>query len=422
MARHRRVRRRPAWSRGWVARGTSVLIGSSVAASMIAGLVLAVPASTPRVTPDPSIRTGRPLSHDVADVNLAWPAHGGAAVVVENAPWSTSALSLAAPRQNASAADIVPIASLTKMMTALVTLQALPLGRGERGPCLTISAHDVAHWRYDTETDQSNVKVAEGERLCEADLLTGLLIGSANNFADLLATMVSGSTDAFVAEMNREAALIAPHTTYVEPSGYEPGNVSTPLDQISVAQHLMAFPFAREVVARPRVTLPVAGVVESYTPFVGSHGVIGVKSGRTGPAGGCVVLAMRRSIRGHDVVVYSAVFSQFGGDVLAHAGAAGLALGTDALAHLEFRQLKVGQRVGSVTWGSQRVGLVVIRARPILSWRGDVLRLRFRVTARAHQQWRARTTIARVTINDVPYGELGVSSNVGTPSFWKAIW
>ncbi len=405
-----------------MARGASLLIGTTVAAAMIAGLTLAVPTSTPRVTLDATFTSRAVSSTSSSTLGLAWPTHGGAAVVVESAPWATSATSLALARQNASAENVVPIASLTKMMTALVTLQKLPLRLGERGPCLTISSQDVAHWLHDTQTGQSNVKVAVGERLCEADLLTGLLVRSANNFADLLAVMVSGSTDAFVAEMNREAALIAPHTTYVEPSGYDPGNVSTPLDQISVAQHLMAFHFARDVVALRHVTMPVAGVVESYTPFVGSHGVIGVKSGRTGPAGGCVVLAIRHWIHGHEVVVYAAVFSQFGGDVLAHAGEAGLALGNDALAHVQIHQLTVGQRVGTVTWGSQRVGLVVLRSTSILTWAGDRVHLHFRVTARQHQQWRAGTTIARVTMNHVPWGELGVSSDVGAPSFWKAIW
>lgn len=423
MARHRHVRRRPPWTRGWVARGASLLIGTTVASALIAGLVLATPTSSPRIVPGDAVRTGVRSSLVHFDAGrLAWPARGGAAVVIESAPWATAAVTLATPLENAEAEHVVPIASLTKMMTALVTLNKLPLRPGQRGPCLTISPQDVANWQYDTHSDQSNVKVAVGEELCESDLLTGLLVRSANNFADLLATMVSGSIPAFVAEMNREASFIAPHTTYVEPSGYDPGNVSTPLDQISVAQHLMAYDFAREAVSHREVAIPVAGVVHSYTPFVGTHGVIGVKSGRTGSAGGCVVLAIRQKIDGQTVVVYSAAFSQFGGDVLAKAGTAGVSLGTDALAHLQIDELRVGQHVGSVTWGSTRASLVVLRTTPIVNWRGQRQFVHFHVVARPQQQWRRGAVIARVSVDGVPYADLGVSTDVGTPSFWKAIW
>ncbi len=163
---------------------------------------------------------------------LDWPSQGSAALVIPSVGVSVSTND-----------DVVPIASLTKMMTAYVTLQRLPLAADATGPCVTINDADLATYEHMNATGQSSVKVALGEVLCERDLLNGLLVHSANNYAMLLAVMVGGTLPNFVGLMNQTAGQLGlTHTHYVEPSGYKPGSVSTALEQGELAADLMASP------------------------------------------------------------------------------------------------------------------------------------------------------------------------------------
>ena len=102
----------------------------------------------------------------------------------------------------------MPVASLTKMMTAYLVLTDHPLSATEQGPSFTMTAADVADWDNAVDTDQSNVEVALGEVLTERQLLEGLLVHSANNFADILAEWDAGSMAAFVTKMNATALTL----------------------------------------------------------------------------------------------------------------------------------------------------------------------------------------------------------------------
>ena len=211
-------------------------------------------------------------------------------------------------------------------------------------------------------TGQSSVKVALDEVLCERDLLNGLLVNSANNYAVLLSVMVGGSMSNFVDLMNQTAAQLGlTHTHYEEPSGYKPGSVSTALEQGELAVDLMASPVAREIVDQTSVTLPVAGTVSTYTPFLGDDGVIGVKSGRTTQAGGCVVLAMQFERGTTPEVLYSVVLGQRGGDLLGPAGTAALALGDSARANEVDLVYAAGVPVATVGWGRDTTPVVLTR-------------------------------------------------------------
>lgn len=271
---------------------------------------------------------------------IAWPKSGSAALIVPS-------LGVTLSHNN----SLLPIASLTKMMTAYVVLKKLPLSIGETGPCLTVSATDVATYHAMIQSDQSNALVSVGEQLCEFDLLDGLLVHSANNYSVLLANMVAGSSANFVALMNQTAASMGfVGTHYVDPSGYDPGSVSTALDQGLLAAQLMKSPLVRSIVAQTSVTLPVAGTVGSYTPYVGVDHVIGVKSGRTLAAGGCDVMAMQFLDGAQLHTAYAVVLDQRGGNLLGPAGDAALALAQSAVAGERTLSLAKGDVVGRIGW------------------------------------------------------------------------
>ncbi len=236
---------------------------------------------------------------------LPWPATGQAAVAVP-------ALGFAA---QSGPEQPVPIASLTKLTTAVVVLRDHPMPVGGPGPTVTMTAADVAAYDRDLAGDQSTVPVSVGERLTEWQLLEALLTQSANNVAYALAVWDAGTQAAFVAKMNALASSLSlTGSHFVDASGVAPGSVSTAADTLKVAAAGMAIPAFRAVVAMPAVTLPLLGRAANLVPEVGTRvdgvPVVGVKSGFTSEAGGCLVLAARVAVGGRTVTVLAAVLGQ----------------------------------------------------------------------------------------------------------------
>ena len=77
----------------------------------------------------------------------------------------------------------MPIASLTKMTTALVVLRDHPLAPGANGPAITITAADVAEYDNELHNDESTIPIQVGEMLTERQMLEALLTQSANDIA-----------------------------------------------------------------------------------------------------------------------------------------------------------------------------------------------------------------------------------------------
>ena len=289
---------------------------------------------------------------------LAWPSIGSGALAIP-------ALGVLQGHNN----SIVPIASLTKMMTAWVVLQRLPLASGATGPCLVVTPDEVVAYQLEKAAGQSSALVAAGEQICEFDLLNGLLVHSAGNYAELLAILVSGSISSFVAQMNIGALTLGlVNTHYDDVSGFSPLSVSTAIDQAKLAVIVMRSPLVRAIVRQATVTLPVAGTVNSFTPLVGFDNVVGVKSGRTDAAGGCDVLAMTFDQSGVTRIIYAVVLGQRGGDLLTPAGQAALALARSALANRLLTVYVKGSVVGRIGWGPNTVAFGFARTSIVTVW------------------------------------------------------
>ncbi len=242
--------------------------------------------------------------------DVAWPAGVHAAIGVPSA----GILVTSGPQAPA------PIASLTKIMTAYLVLQEHPLAPSAAGPEITMDAADVADAAADAVNDDTSVPITVGEQLSERQLLEGLLVHSANDFADALARWDAGSVPRFVAAMNAEAKLLGMTAThYADPSGISAGSVSTAADQLRLAERALTVPAFAAIDDEPVVTLPLAGTLPNYVSAVGRDGIVGVKSGFTQAAGGCLVLAADRMVGGRPVLVLAAVTGQGGYDALGQA-------------------------------------------------------------------------------------------------------
>jgi D-alanyl-D-alanine carboxypeptidase (penicillin-binding protein 5/6) len=190
-----------------------------------------------------------------------------------------------------------PIASTTKLMTALLTLERAKLG--QRYPTSS----------YRPSPAESVIGLVPGERLTVRDLLRGLLVYSGNDAAMALASGVSGSEGPFVRAMNRRARQLGlTHTYYTNPVGLDTGgNHSSAHDLVRLAVVLRTNAFFRRTVDSPAVTLHSGSHVRHFlnrNDLVRRYPwVDGVKTGHTGLAGYVLVGAARR----HGVQVVSAV-------------------------------------------------------------------------------------------------------------------
>jgi D-alanyl-D-alanine carboxypeptidase (penicillin-binding protein 5/6) len=169
------------------------------------------------------------------------------------------------------------IASITKLMTALVTLE-----RAELGEVVTVPSRAAA-------LGGSTAFLRAGERLTVADLLRAMLVRSANDAAEALALHVGqGSEPRFVAAMNAKArALGLTDTHYANPHGLDvPGHVSSARDTTLLVRYALGVPFVREALGRTSVALPGGREFPSTDELLASWPpLVGGKTGHTDDAG-----------------------------------------------------------------------------------------------------------------------------------------
>src|SRR5580692_9639747 len=154
--------------------------------ALAGGVVIQLRRTVPRQT----VSATRLASFTVpGSSNLPWPSVGEAAVTIEGVT----------PVRTSGSDKPVPIASLAKMMTAMLILRDHPLTGAEQGPLLTISAADMATYNAQRSVQGSVLPVTVGEQLTERQALEGIMLPSADNIAELLAEWDAGSVSAFVA-------------------------------------------------------------------------------------------------------------------------------------------------------------------------------------------------------------------------------
>ncbi|MCL6563022.1 MAG: hypothetical protein K6U87_08450 [Firmicutes bacterium] len=253
------------------------------------------------IPPPQAIPRSLPLP-EVALSALPWPPSTEAAVAIPALHWEV-AYGPSRP---------IPIGSLTKMMTTYLLLQRHPLAVGEQGPALVANAADAQVWRQDLATQQSVAPVFPGMRITELEMVQALMVASANNIAAMVARWLAGSPGAFAQVMNQTAGQLGlRHTHYVGPSGLNPGNVSTPQDQIRLAEVAMQNPVFAQAASLSSMAWPAAPhTLFNYNFIVGQDGIDGVKTGSTTVAGASFVFSAPRRLNGLTLTVYGAILGQ----------------------------------------------------------------------------------------------------------------
>lgn len=206
------------------------------------------------------------------------------------------------------------IGSMVKVVTALVTVEYAELDQQ-----VTIVEEDLV----DT-TVYSNMQLQAGDTLTVSQLIYGLLIPSGGDSAQALARHVGGiitgsddpiaQLDGFVNEMNRFVAEVGlENTRFTNPDGIDSQNsYSSAYDMAILSGMLMENEFLARVVGEPGYSFVSEGPElrqyqeETTNQLLGQSGVIGIKTGSTGDAGGCVVLA-RQVNNGNSTVITSVI-------------------------------------------------------------------------------------------------------------------
>ena len=206
-------------------------------------------------------------------------------------------------------------ASLTKIMTALLTLEAIDAGKLSMDQELTATATALEG----LSSDGSSAGIKVGETMSVRNLLYCMLVVSANEACDILAEAVSGSVSAFVAAMNAKAAdLGCENTHFVNPNGlHDPQHYTSAWDMYLITKAAMEYPDFMTICDTAAHTVPATNLNAERKLYTSQHllsnwRVIGyrnteahgIKTGSTDAAGYCLVSsAMRGSLHFISVIL-----------------------------------------------------------------------------------------------------------------------
>jgi len=197
-----------------------------------------------------------------------------------------------------------PVASLTKLMTAVLVLEAEE-GRLDR----TVRVHPGAVFDGGDYGVGSTLGLRSDERVSVRGLLVGLLLGSANDAAEALAIEESGSVGAFVDAMNARArALGMSGTRFSSPHGLDDGGRSSAADLLLLLEAAREQPVFRSLVARRFAIVrsrsePPRRIQNRNVMLWLYPGATGVKTGFTAGSGFCLLATARRGDRELAVVM-----------------------------------------------------------------------------------------------------------------------
>lgn len=298
-------------------------------------------------------------------ISLQWPTSGQAAIGAKG--YGVLA--------NSGAQVPVPTASIAKLITALAVLKVKPLVAGEQGPNLLMTQADVDYYNSYAAKGGSVVPVAVGEQISEYQMLQAMLLPSANNMADSLATWAFGSLTTYITYANQMMTNYGLTHTVVstDASGFAPATISTANDLVQLGEIALASPLINEIAPQSTTTLPLAGSVKNVNWLLGTAGINGIKTGNTDQAGGAYLFSANYTVApSYDITIVGAVMK-----------AANLSQAMDSSLHLLTSAQKAfslttaitaGQIIGTyqVVWGNS-VTASAAQAVEALAWQGGVI-------------------------------------------------
>ncbi|PZQ91633.1 MAG: D-alanyl-D-alanine carboxypeptidase [Leifsonia xyli] len=180
----------------------------------------------------------------------------------------------------AGSTEALPMASITKLVTALTVLDAHPITADDPGPEVTMTNADV-RFRADYIAQNGSVApVTAGWVFTERELLEIMLIDSANNYSKTLATWAFGSVDAY---LTAARSWLDAHglsgVTVADTSGLDPRSTASATDLVALGKLALADPVLAEIVGTKSIEIHDIGTVKNTNGLIGKSGIDGIKTG-----------------------------------------------------------------------------------------------------------------------------------------------
>lgn len=216
---------------------------------------------------------------------ISWPSTGAAAVMVGT--------------EVASSADDTkprPMASIAKLVTALVVLDSIPLEPGDSGPQFVLTAADAERAQADRDSGGASIPITPGETLSARQLLEHMIVASSNGHTLALVERIFGSEAAFL--VTAQGWLTEHDLTGIEiadATGLSPASRATAHDLLMIGRLAADQPVLAQIARMPGFLTREGFQVRGTNDLLGTLGVDGLKTGHTDEAGYTILFSTSAS-------------------------------------------------------------------------------------------------------------------------------
>ena len=269
----------------------------------------------------------------------------------------------------------VPMASITKIVTALAVLRQKPLNINQQSPIITLTRSDVAIYNSYYSQDGSVAKVTAGEQISEYQALQTMLLPSANNMADSLAIWAFGSLENYLTYANNMLSQLGLNQIHVaNTNGFSPQSTANVHDLVLLGETALSNPVLAQIVNQRQASVPVAGIIYNSNSRLGKNGIIGIKTGFTDEAGGCYLVADNQTIEGQKITFVGAILGA--PNLKSAMGSTATIISASGDGFQKITVVRAGQQVGyyKTPWGASSA-IVASKNLSLLAWRGADINL-----------------------------------------------
>ncbi len=220
---------------------------------------------------------------DTPEPDVSLPSYGGSAIGDADSDHLFAGREVDTPR---------PIASLTKVITALVVLDARPIAAGTDGAVITLRPTDTQLVARYAAINGTTAPAPAGRTITQRAVIELMIVHSANNYSETLAVWAFGSADAYLAAAREwlDAHELG-GITIADSTGFSPDNTASPRMLLRLARIALADPVVAAAAALPRVSVAGIGSYDNRNLLVGVDGVTGLKTGTLRASGSSLLFS-----------------------------------------------------------------------------------------------------------------------------------
>ena len=201
----------------------------------------------------------------------------------------------------------LPMASIVKLLTALVVLEEQPMDEGSEGAEIVMTSDDIGYYWDVAAVAGVVTDLREGQALTQRQLLERSIVVSSGNATLSLTRWAFGDQDAF---LDAAADWVARHSLesvhVADPSGLQADTVASAADMARIGRIAYGSPVVREIMAQERVEV-MGETFLNTNPLLGEDGIHGGKTGTLFASGSSLLVVAERDVHGTPITVVSVV-------------------------------------------------------------------------------------------------------------------